>query len=727
MKKYFFLLFFAGTRLLFAQNTFQCTVLDSVEKKPLEGATLQIEKTDLGGYSDETGTATISNIPNGTQTLSISYVGYLDKKITLLFPLEKTGQPLIIYLKPSGENTEDVVISSTRTNSRIEDQAQMVEVLGQEDMEEESTIVPGNVSSILGDLAVITIQRTNPVTGNDAVRMQGLDPQYTQIMRDGIPLYGGFSGSLGVLSIAPLDLKQVEIIKGSASTLYGGGAIAGLINLISKTPTDSPQATILLNVSTLKETNGNFFLSGKKGKWGGTLFGGANWKQAVDVNKDGFSEIPEDHNLSIHPRLFYTFSPKSQLIIGLTSTLNGRRSGDMQVIKGKADTNHVFMQALNTLRNVVEVQYHHDFSPKNSLEVKSAINSFWRDEKYYNYGFFFGGNILSSYSEISDRINAGRHTIVLGTNLVTESFRMARGLDPVLLSNYDYVTLGAFVQDDWKITDKLLIQTGLRYDYHNIKHHFVLPRIAFFYKPISNLSIRLAGGTGYKVPNVFTLSDPSATLLNNISDVKSERSLGANADINYRALIGEDMVLTFNQAFYATHIQNPIILSQNSLGQQLLKGADYYTISYGTDSYVSLSVKNIGIYVGYNHTEALQKRASVINPINSPVPFNPKDKLSGTLSYEITGKWRMGVEYSYVANQYVANARKVPSYGFIAAMIERKFKYGSLVLNGENLLDARQSKIEPLVTGTTKAPVFTPIWGYVEGRVINLSLKILIK
>lgn len=718
-KKLIFNLLFSFFALVsFAQNTFQCTILDSAEKKPLQGATIQMEKSELGAFSDENGNASISNVPNGTNVFVISYLGYLEQRITLIYPSVEGVKSLVIYLKPENTDEEEVIISSTRTNSRLEDQVQLVEVLGQEDMDEEAAIVPANVSSILGDLAIITIQRTNPVSGNDAVRMQGLNPQYTQIMRDGIPLYGGFSGSLGVLSIPPLDLKQVEIVKGSASTLYGGGAIAGLINLISKTPTDSPQVSILLNASTLKETNGNVFLSGKKGKFGATLFGGVNWKQAVDVNKDGFSEIPEDHNLSIHPRLFYYFSPKTELNVGLTSTYDARRSGDMNVLKGNADSTHVFMQREKTLRNVVDMQFHHDFSAKNSFQIKSATNFFNREST--NPHFHFQANVVSSYSEINDRINIGRHTIVAGANLLTESFRVQKADSANLLTDYNVFTVGTFVQDDWKINDKFLIQGGLRYDYHNIQHHFLLPRIALFYKPNKKLSVRLAYGTGYKTPNALSLTDPYANLVNNMSNTKSEYSRGLNADMNYKTVIANKVVLTLNQAFYASVISNPLQIITSANGTSYMQNTEIGSVtSYGTDTYVNLQVEDFGIYLGYNHTLARIGEKMLA--------FNPKDKVSGTFSYEIEGKWRMGLEYSYVANQYVANERKVPSYGFVAGMIERKFKYGSLVLNGENLLDARQSKVEPLVTGSTQSPVFTPIWGYVEGRVINLSLKLLIK
>ena len=131
---------------------------------------------------------------------------------------------------------EEVLVTATRTNSRIEDLPTRVEVLGAEEMEEESSIKPASIASLFGDIAGTQIQPTSPTTGNLDLRLQGLPGQYTQILRDGVPLYGGFAGSFGLLTVPPLDLRQVELIKGSNSTLYGGGAIAGLVNLVSKTP-----------------------------------------------------------------------------------------------------------------------------------------------------------------------------------------------------------------------------------------------------------------------------------------------------------------------------------------------------------------------------------------------------------------------------------------------------------------------------------------------------------
>ena len=241
-----------------AQHTLKVKVQDGTSSEALPGANVKLVQTSGGGSTDKNGTFEFKNLGAGKLELEVSFVGYQDTLVSVTIPF--AGPELVVSLAAHEEELEAIYVSSTRTNRRIEDLPLKVEVLGLEEMDEESALVPGNVASILGDLAVITIQRTNPLNGNDAIRMQGLDPQYTLIARDGLPLYGGFSGSLGVLSIPPLDLKQVEIIKGSVSTLYGGGAIAGLINIISREPGVKPQRTLLFNGSTLQEKESKYIL-----------------------------------------------------------------------------------------------------------------------------------------------------------------------------------------------------------------------------------------------------------------------------------------------------------------------------------------------------------------------------------------------------------------------------------------------------------------------------------
>ncbi|HRI78889.1 MAG TPA: TonB-dependent receptor [Cyclobacteriaceae bacterium] len=719
---------------VFGQHSLKVKVVDVVDASPLPGANVVQTANNQGNSTDKNGVVEFTNLPAGSLSIKISFVGYRDSTVLVTIPYREPE--LLIQLHPEEEELEDIIVSSTRTNRRIEDLPLKVEVLGLEEMDEESALVPGNVASILGDLAVITVQRTNPVNGNDAIRMQGLDPQYTLIAKDGLPLYGGFSGSLGVLSIPPLDLKQIEIIKGSVSTLYGGGAIAGMINFISKEPSEKPVQTLLFNVSTLKERNLNTYFSGKiSPKIGYTLVAGANIKSAVDVNNDGYSEVPEHQSYIIHPRFFFKFNDQTKLNVGITTTIDNRRTGDMTAVEGEATPQHPYLRTEKSLRNVLDIQFNHNFSENHVMSFKTAISAFDRELTVpvrFVPKFSFKGTQYSSYSEINDRRQLGKHTLVVGGNLITESLRKSP-TDSVGFSDYDYVTVGLFVQDDWEITNKFTIETGFRYDHHNINGAFPIPRIALFYKANDALSVRLASGAGYKAPNVLSLVDPTATLINNGAIIKSEYSTGVNADINYNTTWFDHVEVSLNQAFYFAEIKNPIRVITDTLARvSYMENQNFTTKTFGSDTYVQATYNRWELYLGYNHTEAYQEYAS----LNNPMPFNPKDKFSTTLAYAVEGKWRTGIEGSYMANQFIYNnqyyynsqtiypSESVPNFWFWAAMIERKLGFGSIVINVENLFDARQAKYGKLVEGSATLPTFRPIWGPLDGRVFNLSVKV---
>lgn len=629
--------------------------------------------------------------------------------------------------KPSAKDTiskisdlNEVIISSTRNNSRIADLPMKVEVLGKEDMMEESGIKPGNVASILGDLSVIHIQNTSAVSGNNAIRMQGLDGKYTQLLRDGVPVYEGLSGNFGVLAIPPLDLKQIEIIKGSVSTLYGGGAIAGIINFIAKTPGSSPELTILANRSTLKETNVNAFYSERFGKTGLTLFAGVTTQNPVDVNKDGFSDVPRLRQYLLHPRFFWYINPLSTLVAGYTGTIEKREGGDMQVLEHSADNIHQYTEVNNSERHSVDLQFTRKSLLGGTLAIK-GVGSFFHLQNDQG-TFALLGNQTSTYAEASYNKKSGRHDWVAGLNNTGEIYRRAQG-DSTLLGNYTYNTMGAFVQDGYHFTDQFLAEAGIRADYHNVFGWYVLPRLAFVYKPAEGLSLRLSAGTGYKSPAVFTAQTQTIgyrNLLPLSAGIKSERSQGINFDGNYHTSLGK-VDVTINQALYYTHIKDPIlpVASKNDNNMLLLQNMPYQVNSLGTDSYLRFELDHLELYLGYNHTVSRYNNTGSTN-----IPFAPQDKFASTLAYEIEGKWRFGIENSWIGNQYDEANHKTPNYWFWAAMISRQFgEHITLVLNGENIFDARQGKNTPLFTGPVSHPNFASLWGPIDGRTINMSVK----
>jgi outer membrane receptor protein involved in Fe transport len=218
------------------QNVLHAIIRDSSNQQILAGVSCSLKGQKAAAVSDRNGLLILKNIPDGSQTISFSNVSFKPVELILSFPLS-SDSPIVVLMVPEQKELEQVtIVASSRTNSRLENLPTRVEVIGEEDMIEENGIKPGNIASILGDIAGIQFQQTSATTGNADMRIQGLQGKYTQILRDGLPLFGGYSGSFGILQIPPLDLRQVEIIKGASSTLFGGGAIAGMINLISKDP-----------------------------------------------------------------------------------------------------------------------------------------------------------------------------------------------------------------------------------------------------------------------------------------------------------------------------------------------------------------------------------------------------------------------------------------------------------------------------------------------------------
>ena len=725
------LLSLISSTLIFSQTlSLKVKLQDAKTHEALIGATVRLKaKVKIGAAADLNGVAELKNIPSGKQTFAASFVGYENKEFEIELPLSDAQQPFLVEMSPSQEVMEEVVVTASRTNSRIEDLPIKVEVLGQEDMDEESAVVPGNVASILGDISIIHIQKTSATNGNQAIRMQGLDSKYTQILRDGIPLFEGFSGNLGVLQIPPLDLRQVEVVKGSVSTLYGGGAIGGMINIVSKTPnSETPEITAVLNRSNLKETNLNTYYAQKYGKAGMTLFVGFTDQKAVDVNADGFSDSPLIKQFSFHPRFFYTFSDKNKLNLGYSLINEKRAGGVVDDVNNENNNGKNFVSATDFQRHTVDYNFNHEFRKGSTFTLKGAISYF--DRNFTEQTKFFKANQISSYTEASQFIESGKHKVVLGGNLTLENFRKPNP-DSTQLVSYDYNTIGFFAQDDWQLFPKLSLQTGLRVDNHNVFGTFFLPRISLMTKPSEKFTIRLSVGTGYKTPNIFA-NQTSATPTTSVNywnltpldaNVKPENSIGSNIDIAYSTHIGEHFSIQLDQAFYYTNITNPIVAGAiaNQPNRTRLTNVTYDVNSIGTDTYLRMEYNTIEFYLGYNHTIA--KRSGTGE--SAYLPFSPQDKFSLTLAYTVEGKWRFGIESSFVGSQYLYENQRVKDYAFWAGSVERKFgSHLSLVINAENILNVKQSDFEPkLFTGTLQNPSFNAIWAPQEGAIMNVALK----
>lgn len=722
LRTYITLLLILFYQATLSQQIVRGVVLDSAGIQPLSGVIVKLPEIKQTTITDSTGHFIFRlNTSELKQKIRFSYTGLANKDSSIQLP-EKGEVMLQIHLQHTTNQLADViVVAASKTNSRMEDLPTRVEVIGTEEIEEETQINPGNMLGLLGDVAGIQVQQTNAATGNADLRIQGLPGRYTQILRDGMPLFAGYSGSFGLLQIPPLDLKQVELIKGAASTLYGGGAIAGMMNLVSKTPKrNQPENSILLNRTSLLENNVNLFSSARNNHLGYTLFAGGNIQQAVDIYHNGFSTVPNVKSLFIHPRLFVYNKANSTFIVGYTLNTEDRKGGDMQVLDGKANTAHQFFIQNKSLRNTIDADWEYQLTNGAHLSLKGTTSLYNRRVLTDLFGMEAHQNLW--YSELAYSKKNEHHNLVAGLNFNGDAF-VKKQPDSTLLTNENGYTIGAYVQDDWKIASHLTAEAGMRFDYHSVYGNFLLPRISFMYRFNPQLTVRLGSGMGYKTPSLFS-GDVDERFYRYLAGYKpgtvAEKSVGANFDINYKWR-ADEWQFTLNQSFFYTAIQHPLLLDSitNPYSMRWYNAAQNITTA-GFETYLQAREDETELYLGYVYTNT--KRQYDAQAPN--FPLIAKHKIAALANIEPVDNVRVGLELSYTGQQYLDDGSSTRGYILSAAMLNYRFKKISFVLNCENLFNFKQGNYGQLVYPPYTNPVFSDIWGPLEGRVFNFSVQV---
>lgn len=685
------ILFLAATCCM-AQHTVTVSVKDAVTSAPLPGATLVLPAQH--SMTNENGIAILTNI-NGVQQLKITFIGYQVYTTTI-----SNQDTLFVLLQPAGEEMDEVVISSTRSTRTIQNIPTRVEFIGGEELEEKGNMKPGDIRMMLNESTGIQTQQVSATSANSSIRIQGLDGRYTQLLKDGFPLYAGFSGGLGLLQTPPLDLKQVEVIKGASSTLYGGGAIAGLVNLISKEPEEERELRFLANGTSAGGLDLSGFYGQKFEKTGFTLFASRNTSRPYDPSNTGFTAIPKTERYVFNPKLFVYFTPKTKMMLGVNTTFENRMGGDIAYIKGHGDAVHSYFEKNKSSRFSTQFALDHgDFTLKNS------VNSFNRTITIP--GYVFDGKQWSTYTEL----NYHKNDWVAGVNYYTDQF-FEYPKDNMPKRNYTQKTMGAFVQNTWNTTEWLQLETGLRGDYIIDYGFAFLPRISALFKLSDQFTSRLGGGLGYKTPTIFTeeterIQFRSISPLNNN---KLERSYGANVDFNYKSSF-----FSINQLFFYTRINDPLLLENYTL-----VNVNGYLDTKGWETNVKLSYRDFKLFIGYTFTDANLHEGTV----KRENPLTARHRLNNVLMYEAEDKWKIGLEAYYYSTQALNDGTTGKAYWTCGFMAEKLWERFSLFVNFENFTDTRQTRFDSIYTGTVTNPVFRDIYAPLDGFVVNGGLKL---
>jgi len=702
-----------------AQTQFEAFIKDAESGDPLPGATAMIDTLAMGGSADANGLVTIQGVPAGEYNIEISFVGYESRTLTVQFPVDRP-EPFEVLLQPQEEELEEVIITSTRGTRTIADMPTRVEFIAGEELEEKGNMKPGDIRMLLNESTGIQTQQTSPTSANASIRIQGLDGRYTQILKDGFPLYAGFSGGLGLLQTPPLDLKQVEVIKGSSSTLFGGGAIAGLVNLVSRVPTDERELRFLVNGTSAKGLDLSGFYSEQYGKVGVTVFASRNSNAPYDPADIGLTAIPKFERYTANPKLFIDFNERTHLDFGLNYTTEDRIGGDMKYIEGEGNAVHNYFENNQSERYSTQLSFTRKLRDNVSVNIKNSINHFDRLLEVPDYRF--DGIQNSTFTEINYVNSRAQSEWIGGVNLWTDAFS-EEGAMEVPRRDYSQATLGAFMQNTSVISEKVSAEVGLRGDYVVDYGFVVLPRISVLYKANTSFSTRIGGGFGYKAPTIFTEESERIQYHNvlRISPDNSvlEKSYGANWDLNYRTEFGP-VGFSINHLFFYTYLNDPLELSLRDNGIYEFVNLTGFTDSKGTETNVKLELGDFKLFIGYTFTDTRlhHNGSSVQNPLTA------KHRLNNVLMYELEEKWKVGLEAYYFSRQRLTDNTYGKAYWINGLMVERIWDRFSLFLNFENFLDTRQTAFDTIYTGSITHPEFRDIYAPVDGFVINGGVKL---
>ncbi|WP_316814769.1 TonB-dependent receptor domain-containing protein [Pedobacter nyackensis] len=713
-------LFFTVT--VYAQNTYKAIIKDAKTKQNIPGVIVKVQGLNISSVSGTDGLVTLNNIPSGKQVIQFSYIGFKPETQTLNFPLVQTA-PAEISLETSeeGEELEEVTVSATRSSRTIENIPTRVEVISGEELDEKGNMKPGDIRMLLAESTGIQTQQTSATSGNSSIRIQGLDGKYTQIIRDGFPLYSGFSGGLGLLQIAPLDLQQVEVIKGSSSTLYGGGAIAGLVNLVSKKPTEERQLNFLLNGNSALGADLSGFYAQKFEKVGATVYAAYNHGTAYDPSNIGLTAIPKFDRFTLNPKLFVYFNDETTLSAGLNATIEKRIGGDLEYIKGNGSAQHSYFEENKTGRYSTQVELDHKLSDNEKFIIRNSVSYYDRSIGLPSY--LFSGVQLSTYSEANYSRKGEKADWVAGINFLTDHFKEDKNSDFALRS-YNYNTIGAFVQNTWNVAEQFTVESGIRGDYHNEYGFFFLPRLSGLWKINEHFSTRLGGGLGYKAPSVFTEDAERIQFRNvlpiDVANTKAERSYGANYDVNYRTSLFDHKVgFSINQMFFYTRINNPILLTPVVGGNLQYIQPKGNLDTKGMETNVKITYSDFKLFIGYTLADVNQHTGNT----SETYPLVSKHRLNNVLMYEVEDEWKIGAEAYYFSKQKLNDGSTGKSYWTAGLMAEKIWERFSIFVNFENFTNTRQTKFDSIYSGTITNPIFRDIYAPVDGFVVNGGIK----
>ncbi|MGB1197458.1 MAG: TonB-dependent receptor plug domain-containing protein [Thalassotalea sp.] len=622
----------------------------------------------------------------------------------------------------SEEKIEKIQVTASRLGRIVTESATRTEIINGEEIQEKALMRPGNISMLVAETGGVRVQNTSPALGSANIRLQSLYGRYTQLLSDGLPLYGGQTASIGLLQIPPTDIANVEIIKGSASSLYGGSALGGVINLISRTPTDEFEGEVLVNATSKNGQDLTAYVASPINETTrASLTTGIHKQEPQDLDDDGWLDMAEYQRATIRPR-FYWESDSGGNLYFTFGAMKEERDGGTEKGANVADGNP-FIQSQDSLRLDSGFIFEQPLGDVLNLNVRGSA---MRQEHDHVYGLVEENDTHNSYlleSSVSGYSDATAW-------LVGMAYQVDRFDSKDFAEfNYNFQVPGLFSQVDYEASEALSMSLSARADWHSEYGTQLSPRISMLYHP-ENWSIRGAYGQGFFAPTPFIedIEDAGLSRLAQFEDVEEEQATTASIDMSY---VFDSMETSVT--FFASDIDNVTELevinpfdSQldkkvrivNALGKSEIRGAELLL------RYRWHDLKFTGSYL---YTDASKENGVGIG--RKPLALTPQHSAGAVIMWEEHGSHLVGFEAYYTGTQQLEGnpyRDKSDAYWHLGLLGQITVGRVSYFINAENLLDVRQTKDESLLLPQQdpSGRWTTNIWSRNDGFTVNAGIRI---
>ena len=592
-------------------------VIKDSDNNLLFGATIYNSSNSKSVIANEMGAFSIES-KKGENKLFISYVGYTSTIITLESTGDSINRGLIVL---ENDSLEEIVISGTlRQVSKLKS-AVPIELYTADFFK--ATPKASFFEAIEGINGVRPQLNCNICNTGD-IHINGQEGANTMVLIDGLPLVSGLSTVYGLSGIPQSLIKQVEVIKGPASTLYGSEAIGGVINLITKSPETVHPFNLDTFISSWGELNidlgAKYTLKNSQGLIGINYF---NYSNPIDANEDGFTDLTLQHRISIFNKI-----NTKKTSLAFRYFYEDRWGGEMNWSSDFRGGNEVYGESIYTSRVEIFGRYDHS----ENLFLQYSLNNHDQNSVYGTTSYNAIQTIGFVQGVFSKKVN--NHDVMLGA---TYRYTIYDDNTPATVEKDKTALPGLFIQDQWTLSESKTLLSGIRYDKNSVYGDIWTPRLNFKWASKDESSIlRLGFGTGYRVVNVFTEDHAALTGARDViftETILPEKSWNTTINWNKKLYTKYGAILDLDFSVFNTAFSNRILPDYETNPNQIIYGnLDGKAITQGATITINgVFANGLKINVGATFIDS-----KIINNNQTEYPFLT-EKFSGNyqLSYTL--------------------------------------------------------------------------------------------